>query len=187
LRDETSTGYGIRALFDGAWGFAASADLSEAGVDAAAARAVDIARAGASIATRRFGEAPADAYVDAYATPFERDPASVPLGERVVENSNLCFLKTRLAHDHLAGSRTIVAVGVISQTVWDSPAWSCSDWQLRILRARLRVDLFPEGGIDRGMGLLVRHLGASSKRQLFGHSQLKKQVLPSFLGVICVT
>jgi TldD protein len=83
LSDETSTGYGIRALFDGAWGFAASADLSEAGVDAAAARAVEIARAGAAVATRRFAEAPADRYVDSYATPLERDPATVPLGERV--------------------------------------------------------------------------------------------------------
>ncbi len=39
LADETSTGYGIRAFCDGAWGFASSPDLSDAGVDAAAALA----------------------------------------------------------------------------------------------------------------------------------------------------
>jgi TldD protein len=83
LADTTSVGYGIRALFDGAWGFAASADLSDAGVDATAARAVEIAKAGAAIATRRFGEAPRERYVDAFATPMERDPRDVPLGERV--------------------------------------------------------------------------------------------------------
>lgn len=83
LTDATSTGFGLRAFCDGAWGFAASGDLSESGVDAAAARAVEIARAGALVAVRRFAEAPNDRYVDTYATPFERDPATVPLGERV--------------------------------------------------------------------------------------------------------
>jgi TldD protein len=83
LTDQTSIGYGLRAFVDGSWGFAAGADLSNAGVDAVAARAVAIARAGASIATRRWAEAPSEVYVDTYATPYERDPADVPLGERV--------------------------------------------------------------------------------------------------------
>lgn len=83
LSDSTSRGYGIRALVDGAWGFAASSDLSERGVDAAAARAVEIARASASIARRSFGEPPPRTYVDAFATPMQRDPHDVPLGERV--------------------------------------------------------------------------------------------------------
>ena len=83
LADSTSTGFGVRAFCDGAWGFAASADLTDAGVDAAAARAVAIAEAGALVASRRFAEAPTDRYVDTYLTPFERDPATVALGERV--------------------------------------------------------------------------------------------------------
>jgi TldD protein len=83
MSDETSSGFGIRALVDGSWGFAASSDLSDAGVDRTAARAVAIARAGAAIGTRRFAVAPNDRYVDTFATPFERDPATVPLGERV--------------------------------------------------------------------------------------------------------
>jgi len=83
LADARSCGYGVRALFDGAWGFAASSDLTTSGIDATAARAVAIARAGASIARRRFGEAPARAYVDGYRTPMQRDPATIPLGDRV--------------------------------------------------------------------------------------------------------
>jgi TldD protein len=83
LTDETSTGYGIRALANGAWGFAASADLTPAGVDVAASRAVEIARAGSRALAERFAEAPTDRYVDTFATPVERDPESVPLGERV--------------------------------------------------------------------------------------------------------
>ena len=83
LGDTRSVGYGIRALVDGAWGFAASARLDDDGVDDAAALAVAIARAGAAVAVRRFAQAPLECYVDTYRTPLERDPASVPLGERV--------------------------------------------------------------------------------------------------------
>jgi TldD protein len=83
LTDESSIGYGVRALYDGAWGFAASADLSRAGLDAAAARAVAIAKAGAMVAQRRFAQAPTDCYIDTYATPMERDPADVGMSERV--------------------------------------------------------------------------------------------------------
>jgi TldD protein len=83
LADERSDGYGIRALVDGAWGFASSNDLSAAGLDAAAARAVDAARAAATIAARRIGEPPGDRYIDTYVTPVERDPLDVSLNERI--------------------------------------------------------------------------------------------------------
>lgn len=83
LSDSTSRGYGIRALVDGAWGFAAGSDLSERGVDITAARAVEIAKASASIARRSFGEPPPRAYTDTFATPVQRDPHDIPLGERV--------------------------------------------------------------------------------------------------------
>jgi TldD protein len=83
LSDDRTTGYGIRAFYDGAWGFAAADDLSDAGLDVAAARAVEIAKAGAAVATRRFAEAPTESYVARYATPIERAPEDVPLGERV--------------------------------------------------------------------------------------------------------
>lgn len=83
LADATSAGYGLRAFYDGAWGFAASADTSDAGLDQTAARAVAIAKAGAAVAARRFAAAPTDRYVDTYATPVERNPATVPLGDRV--------------------------------------------------------------------------------------------------------
>jgi TldD protein len=83
LSDATSTGYGIRALVDGAWGFAASADLSDAGVDATAHRAVEVAKASAAIARRRFGAVPPHAWNDTFETPYDRDPADIPLGQRV--------------------------------------------------------------------------------------------------------
>jgi TldD protein len=81
--DNRSDGFGLRALVDGAWGFAASALFDNASLDAAAGRAVAMARAGASASTKRIGTLPTDVYVDTYATPLERDPATVPLSERV--------------------------------------------------------------------------------------------------------
>jgi TldD protein len=81
--DTRSDGFGVRALVDGAWGFAASARFDDAALDATAARAVAMARAGAAAGRRRIGTVPEDTYVDRYATPVEKDPAAVPLAERV--------------------------------------------------------------------------------------------------------
>src|ERR1700691_4944172 len=47
--DAESEGMSVRVLADGAWGFAASEDLSRAAVEATAARAVDTARASAQV------------------------------------------------------------------------------------------------------------------------------------------
>src|SRR5579862_7033218 len=58
LCDDTTTGYGIRALVDGAWGFASGDELTTGGIAAVAARAVQIARASASVGTERLGQAP---------------------------------------------------------------------------------------------------------------------------------
>src|ERR1700683_5764031 len=45
--DSESVGMSVRVLADGAWGFAASENLSRAAVEATAAHAVEIARASA--------------------------------------------------------------------------------------------------------------------------------------------
>src|SRR5580704_10880712 len=55
LRDARSEGFGLRALVDGAWGFAACARFDDGSLDAAAARAVAMARAGAAAGIRRIG------------------------------------------------------------------------------------------------------------------------------------
>ncbi len=83
LADSTSDGFGIRALVDGAWGFAACREAGDESLDATAARAVSLARAGAAVGRRRIGRAPEHAYVDRFVTPVRRDPAGVPLGDRV--------------------------------------------------------------------------------------------------------
>lgn len=83
LSDSTSSGYGIRALVDGAWGFSAGSEMSDRGVDQTAALAVEIAKAGAAIARTQFGEAPSETYIDTFTTHVQRNPDDVPLSERV--------------------------------------------------------------------------------------------------------
>lgn len=118
LADATSSGYGVRALVDGSWGFAASDDPSDAALDATAARACAIARAGAAIARRRVGFPPPRSYVDAYATAVARDPASVPLGERVA----LLLEAERLLHagDAVAVGRAWLDLWTTTKTLYGS-------------------------------------------------------------------
>src|SRR5213595_3840340 len=47
--DSESLGIGVRVIADGAWGYAASDDLSRTAVEATAARAVEIAKASARV------------------------------------------------------------------------------------------------------------------------------------------
>ena len=72
--DSESQGIGIRALVDGAWGFAASDDLSRAAVEATAGRAVDIAKASARVKQQDVRMAAEKPVTAEWTTPFEIDP-----------------------------------------------------------------------------------------------------------------
>ena len=72
--ESESLGIGVRVIAEGAWGFAASADLSRAAVEAAAARAVEIARASARVKREDVRLAPEPAAVAEWTTPYKVDP-----------------------------------------------------------------------------------------------------------------
>ncbi|MCW5979540.1 MAG: TldD/PmbA family protein [Bryobacteraceae bacterium] len=80
-----STGAGIRVVASGAWGFAASDDLTPAGLNAAARLAVDIARAGAAAAHAEVVLAPQDAHVAEWVSPCRIDPFSVSVETQLAE------------------------------------------------------------------------------------------------------
>src|SRR5271166_32210 len=75
--DSESLGIGVRVIADGAWGFAASADLSRAAVEATAARAVEIARASARVKREDVRLAPEKAVTAEWATPYQVDPFTI--------------------------------------------------------------------------------------------------------------
>jgi TldD protein len=79
---EQSEGIGLRVLVDGQWGFAATSRLDRRGLESAARRAVEQARAAAGLGPS-VTLAPAQPVQAVYATPFEIDPFGVPLGRKV--------------------------------------------------------------------------------------------------------
>ncbi len=78
-----TAGFGVRVLVDGSWGFASSAEVSTARAEAVAAFACAVARASARVRARRTRLAPAPVVRGTYRTPLQRDPFTVPLGERI--------------------------------------------------------------------------------------------------------
>jgi TldD protein len=81
--DSESFGVGIRAIVDGVWGFSASWQVDPDTIAATARDAVAIARANAKIGGRKVVLAPTAKAVGKWTSPFEIDPFTVPLGERV--------------------------------------------------------------------------------------------------------
>src|ERR1700723_1076847 len=81
--ESESLGIGIRVIADGAWGFAASADLSPASVAVAAACAVDIARASARVKRESVQLAPEPAAVAEWTTPYKVDPFTTSVEQNI--------------------------------------------------------------------------------------------------------
>jgi TldD protein len=81
--DTDSIGLGIRALVNGAWGFAASQTLTRDGVAAAAREAVAIARANALPGAAPVVLAPAPAYRDVtWKSAYTIDPFDIPVEQK---------------------------------------------------------------------------------------------------------
>src|SRR2546429_1024300 len=72
--DAESQGIGIRVIADGAWGFAASDNLSREAVETTAAQAVAIAKASASVKQRDVQLAPEKPATAEWTSPYKTDP-----------------------------------------------------------------------------------------------------------------
>ncbi|HUZ47002.1 MAG TPA: TldD/PmbA family protein [Terriglobia bacterium] len=79
IRESQSLGLGVRVVADGAWGFAATDDLSNASIDRTAAKAVEIARASALVKKQDVVLAPEEKIIDQWAGPCRIDPFLVPV------------------------------------------------------------------------------------------------------------
>ena len=81
--DSESRGIGVRVIAEGAWGFAASDDLSRAAVEATAARAVEIAKASARVKQRDIQLAPEKPVTAEWATPCKIDPFTTSVEQNI--------------------------------------------------------------------------------------------------------
>ena len=79
-----STGVGIRVIANGAWGFAATNELTEQGVARAAQQAAAIAKANAKVQTAPVQLAKAPGYGEvSWKTPIKKNAMEVPLKDKV--------------------------------------------------------------------------------------------------------
>src|SRR5579862_1735378 len=81
--DSTSLGIGIRVLADGAWGFAATEDLTRIAVEMTAAKAVEIARSSARVKQQDVRLAPEKPFTDEWTTPCRIDPFSTSVEQNL--------------------------------------------------------------------------------------------------------
>src|SRR5712671_6655539 len=92
--DSESVGMSVRVIADGAWGFAATENLSQSGVEATAARAVEIARASAQVKQHDVRLAPEEPVTAEWTTPYAIDPFTISVGDNIAlllrVDSELC-------------------------------------------------------------------------------------------------
>ncbi len=72
--DAESQGVGIRAIVDGAWGFAATKELGRSAVEETAALAVAIAKASSQVKQENVRLAPENPAIAEWTSPFQTDP-----------------------------------------------------------------------------------------------------------------
>jgi TldD protein len=83
VNDSDTLGFGIRALANGAWGFAASNVLTRDVVAQTARDAVAIAKANSAVQLKPIVLAPAPAANGEWKSPIKIDPFDVPIGDKV--------------------------------------------------------------------------------------------------------
>ena len=81
-RDE-STGFGVRVLINGAWGFASSPEITADNLNKTTALAIQIAKASASHNRNAVDLGPAVTSKGTYITPIEIDPFKIPLDQKI--------------------------------------------------------------------------------------------------------
>jgi TldD protein len=81
--DSQSLGFSVRVIVNGAWGFAASADMSRGSVEATAARAVDIAKASAQVKQSEVRLVPEQVVTAHWTTPYKVDPFTISVEQNL--------------------------------------------------------------------------------------------------------
>lgn len=83
VSENSSFGFGVRVIVNGAWGFASSPIVTPEEIVRITGEAATIARANASIQPRPIQLAPTKAYKDRWVSPYEVDPFDVPAEDKI--------------------------------------------------------------------------------------------------------
>ena len=82
LSDNVSSGFGVRVLQGGAWGFAASHSQTPEEITRIVALAIEIAKGSRLSQQEPVRLVPVEAYRDTYITPIQIDPFDIPISEK---------------------------------------------------------------------------------------------------------
>ena len=74
-------GLGVRVIASGAWGFSATDEMTSEGVQTAATRAVEIARASSLVQKRDVALAPEQKHEAVWVSPVRIDPFTIPVDQ----------------------------------------------------------------------------------------------------------
>jgi TldD protein len=85
IGEMSSSGFGVRVIAAGSWGFGCTAVVEEGALLRAVENAVAVARASAKVARRPVSFPQADAQVGRYETPLEIDPFAVPIETKLAD------------------------------------------------------------------------------------------------------
>jgi TldD protein len=84
LESSRSLGFGVRVLYQGSWGFAASNELSRKKIETIAMKALKVAQASKKVAKEKVVLTQAPVVKDGfYETPIEKDPFKIGLDEKI--------------------------------------------------------------------------------------------------------
>jgi TldD protein len=81
--EDSSFGFGVRVIANGAWGFASSPIVTAEEIARITGEAVTIAKANSAMQSRPVQLAPVKAYRDRWVSPLKKDPFSVPIGDKL--------------------------------------------------------------------------------------------------------
>ena len=83
VADTEDIGFGVRAIVNGAWGFASSYLLEKEEIQRIAAMAVEVARASSRLLKQPVELAPEPAYQDHWQSPIQKNPFKIPMEKKI--------------------------------------------------------------------------------------------------------
>lgn len=154
--DHDTISLGVRAVRDGAWGFAATDVLTPPAAAAAAITAAELAAVTAPTATRPVRLAPEPAHRGEWASPFQVDPFAVPTHQRAEFLAAGCAeLLTHPAVQHVEADATAVR----------EETWYADSAGTEVHQTRIRTHAqFTAVHTDHGRFETVRTLAAPTAR-----------------------
>src|SRR5450432_411501 len=83
VTEDSSFGFGVRVIVNGAWGFASSPVVTQEEIASMTNEAAIVAKANAAIQSKPIQLAAVKAYRDRWVTPFDKDPFDIAMGEKL--------------------------------------------------------------------------------------------------------